>query len=266
MGEPVSTQVAVGSVKGAPGASTLALALGWCWPGTGPVVVAEVDPAGADLAFRLGVAAEPGLAGLAAVARRSLSPEVLGAHTQPLTDRLGLLAGCVNGAEARAALATVGAGLVGAARSAGSVGIWDCGRLGPATAEVRAAVDVVVVVGRAEPAALAHLVAAASELAGGTAQVAVVLVVGGRRRQWAVSAAEASAAVAARLPDGMGVVGTVPIDDLGVRALERGPGRWARRSALGTAAAALATRLDELAAAGPAAGVVLPLAAQAGQR
>jgi len=106
------------------------------------------------------------------------------------------------------------------------------------------------VVCRAEPAALAHLVAAAPELAAGTAQMAVVLVVGGRRRQCSVSAAEASAAVAARLPEGMGVVGTVPIDDLGVRALERGPGRWARRSALGTAAAALVMRLAELAAAG----------------
>jgi hypothetical protein len=242
-------QLALVSAKGSPGVSTLALALGWCWPGEAPVLIAEADPAGADLACRLGVDAEPGLASLAAAAGGGGD---LTAHVRPLTERLGLLAGCVNPVEAYASLAAVGAGLVPAARSAGLVGVWDCGRLDDAAGPVLDAVDMVVVVCRADPAGLARTVPVTARLAGRPARVGVVVVGEGRRRRGAVLVEEAAAALAARLPAGVGVVGRVCVDGVGAVAVTRGPDRWVRRTRLGADARLLAERLDQLGRSAPA--------------
>jgi hypothetical protein len=74
--------VAVGSVKGF-GTTTLALALAARWSRPGAVVV-EADPAGGDLAFRFGHHREPGLAELAADARRGGGGVELVSYTQRL--------------------------------------------------------------------------------------------------------------------------------------------------------------------------------------
>lgn len=74
--------VAVGSVKGF-GATTLAEALAARWPRPNAVVV-EADPAGGDLAFRFGHHREPGLAELAADARRGGGGIQLSSYTQRL--------------------------------------------------------------------------------------------------------------------------------------------------------------------------------------
>jgi hypothetical protein len=74
--------VAIGGVKGF-GATTLAVALAARWPKANAVVV-EADPAGGDLAFRFGHHREPGLAELAADARRGAGGVDLAAYAQRL--------------------------------------------------------------------------------------------------------------------------------------------------------------------------------------
>src|SRR5690606_15599641 len=72
--------------KGAPGVTTAATALGAVWPR--PVLLAECDPAGGDLAYRLPAAdggvliPTTGLLSLGAVARRGLQPHQIHEHTQ----------------------------------------------------------------------------------------------------------------------------------------------------------------------------------------
>jgi hypothetical protein len=58
------------SLKSSPGVTTAALALGAVWPPERRVLVAELDPAGGDLANRFRLPGEPGLLVLAAAARR----------------------------------------------------------------------------------------------------------------------------------------------------------------------------------------------------
>lgn len=67
--------VAVGSVRGAPGATTLVLAVASRWRAVvgRPAVVVEADPDGGCLAARLGLAARPGLTELAGAARSGLA-------------------------------------------------------------------------------------------------------------------------------------------------------------------------------------------------
>ena len=68
------------SVKGSPGVTTVALALASWWPR--PVVVLEADPAGGDLAVRLGLPEDPGLVGLAAALRRHSQADLLEHYAQ----------------------------------------------------------------------------------------------------------------------------------------------------------------------------------------
>ncbi|MBW9205171.1 hypothetical protein KV097_04385 [Mumia sp. zg.B17] len=89
--------IALASAKGAPGVTTTSLLLGALWPR--PVVVAECDPAGGDVATRMpaadGSALDPqtGLTSLAAAGRRSLYPELVDEHTQQLIGGLEVLLG-----------------------------------------------------------------------------------------------------------------------------------------------------------------------------
>jgi hypothetical protein len=78
--------VAIGAVKGF-GVTTLAVALAARWPKANAVVnavIVEADPGGADLAFRFGHHREPGLAELAADARRGAGGVDLAAYAQRL--------------------------------------------------------------------------------------------------------------------------------------------------------------------------------------
>ena len=59
------TVIGLFSVKGAPGTTTVATALAACQPSQNAVLI-EADPAGGDLAMRLGISQQPGLAQLAA--------------------------------------------------------------------------------------------------------------------------------------------------------------------------------------------------------
>jgi hypothetical protein len=74
----------IGSLKGSPGVTSLAVALAARWPTTGGVVV-EADPNGGDLAFRFGHHREPGLSALVADARSGGVGRNLSDYTQRLT-------------------------------------------------------------------------------------------------------------------------------------------------------------------------------------
>ena len=126
--------IAIASDKGAPGVTTTALALAAVWPR--PVLLAECDPAGGDLAYRLpaegGGRIDPrrGLLSLAVAARRGLQPHQAWEHTQKLNGGLDILTG-VTSAEQGAGLNLLWGpvGRVLAANAQADV-IADCGRLG----------------------------------------------------------------------------------------------------------------------------------------
>jgi hypothetical protein len=127
--------IAVAADKGAPGVTTTAVALAAVWPR--PVLLAECDPAGGDLVYRLpgegGDRLDPrrGLLSLAVAARRDLQPSQLWGHAQKLRGGLDVLLG-VTSAEQGAGLeplwGPVGSVLAGLSQA--DV-IADCGRLGP---------------------------------------------------------------------------------------------------------------------------------------
>jgi len=92
--------IAVAADKGAPGVTTTAVALAAVWPR--PVLLAECDPAGGDLVYRLpsadGTRLDPrrGLLSLAVSARRGLEPRQVWEHAQKLRGGLDVLVGVTN--------------------------------------------------------------------------------------------------------------------------------------------------------------------------
>ncbi|HTT51623.1 MAG TPA: hypothetical protein VMH35_09515 [Streptosporangiaceae bacterium] len=127
--------IAVAADKGAPGVSTTALALAAVWPR--PVLLAECDPAGGDVVYRLpgahGGRLDPrrGLLSLAVAARHGFQPDQVWAHAQRLRGGLDVLAGVAS--------AEQGSGLEPLWGTLGELlatlpdadVIADCGRLGP---------------------------------------------------------------------------------------------------------------------------------------
>ncbi len=126
--------IAVAAGKGAPGVTTACLALTLVWPRA--VLLAECDPAGGDLVYRLpgarGGQLDPGrgLLSLAVATRRGLSPGQVVEHTQKLRGGLDVLVGVVTaeqGAGLEPLWGPVGAAL---ARLPDCDVIADCGRIG----------------------------------------------------------------------------------------------------------------------------------------
>jgi hypothetical protein len=149
--------------KGAPGVTTAATALGAVWPR--PVLLAECDPSGGDLAYRLpaldGGVLNPGrgLLSLGAVARRGVSGEQIYEHTQKLVGGLDVLAGLTSGEQAAGLTWMWGPlGRAFAALPEADV-LADCGRLGlhAATNDLIAEADAVVLFTRASLDQVAHL-------------------------------------------------------------------------------------------------------------
>jgi hypothetical protein len=126
--------IAVAADKGAPGVTTTALALAAVWPR--PVLLAECDPAGGDLVYRLPAAdggrLDPrrGLLSLAVAARRGLQPQQTWEHVQKLNGGLDVLTGVTNADQGAGLNLLWGpVGRVLAANTEADV-IADCGRLG----------------------------------------------------------------------------------------------------------------------------------------
>ncbi|MEV0379997.1 hypothetical protein [Nonomuraea sp. NPDC050643] len=149
--------------KGAPGVTTAATALAAVWPR--PVLLAECDPAGGDLAYRLpaegGGVLNPGkgLLTLGATARRGLEAAQIQQHTQKIIGGLDVLAGIMHGEQA-AGLTWLWGPL---GRSLAAIPnadvIADCGRLGahPQLGDLMAEAEQVVLLTRATLDQVAHL-------------------------------------------------------------------------------------------------------------
>jgi hypothetical protein len=126
--------IAVAADKGSPGVTTTAVALAAVWPR--PVLLAECDPAGGDLVFRLPAAdrgrldTRRGLLSLAVAARRGMAPGQVWEHVQKVNGGLDVLAGVTSAEQAaglQALWGTVGTVLAGLPEA--DV-IADCGRIG----------------------------------------------------------------------------------------------------------------------------------------
>jgi MinD-like ATPase involved in chromosome partitioning or flagellar assembly len=143
------TMVALGSIKGAPGVTTTALALASAWPATRAVVVAEVDPDGGVLAARRELGLEPGLATLAAALRRGsgdVSP-----HTQPVGNGVRAIVTPPSGEQTRTALAVAGERLWHALDTLADDVLVDCGRLTAASPVIGVARRAAVTLAMARP-------------------------------------------------------------------------------------------------------------------
>ncbi|GAA3436967.1 chromosome partitioning protein [Kutzneria kofuensis] len=230
--------IAVCSLKGSPGVTTLATALGARWPGQQSPIVVEVDPAGGDLMARFRLPDTPGVVSLAAAARGrgGTDPSLLAQHTQLLPGGLRVVLGPVGAEQARAALAVLASGLSSPLRRAAdqpdTTVIADCGRVdpdSPALPIIRSA-DAMLLLARPHDDELAHVALKLQAAQQWSRRPCFVLVGDG------YSTAEVSQAL--RIP----VMGRVPRDAKGAAVLcgqgtsRRGPDK----SALGRAAATIA--------------------------
>lgn len=155
--------VAFASAKGSPGVTTTVAALGSVWPRN--VVVADVDPAGGDLALRYrdmhGHPLDPerGLLSLAAAARRGLTPDDIAEHVQQADGGLDVLAG-ISSPEQVTGIGPVWPTVAATIAQVPGVDVLaDCGRVVPGTPvlPVLAAADAVVMCVRPSVEAYAHL-------------------------------------------------------------------------------------------------------------
>jgi MinD-like ATPase involved in chromosome partitioning or flagellar assembly len=150
------TVVALGSVKGSPGVTTVVLALASVWPTERRLLVAEADPDGGVLAVRRELGLEPGLATLAAAVRRGSGATA--AHTQSLGEGVRAIVAPPSAEQTRAALSVAGDRLWRALDTMPGDVLVDCGRL-TTTSQVlavtlHAAITLVVIRPRLEDVAL----------------------------------------------------------------------------------------------------------------
>ncbi len=167
--------VALGSVKGGPGVTTAAVALAGVWPG--PVMIAECDPFGGDLAARFGLPPAPGLLSLASQSRHQLRAESLWSHLQRLPGgKVPVLLG-VQGPEQAAALGHVWGLLPRALAGLGIDVLVDCGRLAPdaQTRHLVDAADLTLLVAQPTVEEISHLERRLDALEQSGRQTAVVL-------------------------------------------------------------------------------------------
>jgi MinD-like ATPase involved in chromosome partitioning or flagellar assembly len=143
--------IAVGSLRGSPGATTLAVALAAARADSGrTALVVEADPDGGVMAARFGLGHRPCLTDLAVRARGAVDPDEIWEYAQPLRRGLPVLVGHPSADQCHATLRT------GAPRLAPLLDglsdhdvVVDIGRLrpgSPAQALIDAAALVVVVV------------------------------------------------------------------------------------------------------------------------
>lgn len=172
-------RTAVASVRGAPGATTVALALSLDLAGRSrQVLLIEADPAGGVLAASLGIPVSPGLVDFTAAAHHRTITDVAEHNVQQLTASLCVLPSPSSGRQASAALEALVPELsVLLADTTGDV-VVDVGRLLPGSPSTRLvdAADVVVLVVRPVVSELAALVPRLRELRDDGAECLVAVV------------------------------------------------------------------------------------------
>jgi hypothetical protein len=228
--------IALAADKGSPGVTTTAVALGAVWPGR--AIVAECDPAGGDLAYRLpgpgGAPLDPnrGMLSLAATARHGVEPEQVWDHVQVLNGGLEVLVG-VSTAEQSSGLRSLWDGFGQAFRGVAEADVLaDCGRVGPdspSLALLRHA-SLLLLVARATVESVAHtrdrLAALAGRLGGASVAgpgIGVVLVAEPDRSRQAIGQV-GEVLRGAQLP--AEVVGAIAHDPKGAALLS---GQWGGR-------------------------------------
>jgi MinD-like ATPase involved in chromosome partitioning or flagellar assembly len=234
--------VAVGSVHGSPGVTTLVVALAQAWPRSGRrALLVEADVDGGVLAARLGLGHEPSLTDLGARARNGLSDAAIWDATQMLPCGVPAIVAHPSAQQCQAALRAAGGAMAdGLMRFAHHDVLVDAGRLRPGapTAMLDAATVTLLVL---RPSLeQVDIVAHRLDPLNGRGNVALVLV--GERPY---RSAEVESALA--IP----VVGVVAIDRQGAARAGAAPSRGFARSPLArsvsTLVSTLLTRLDALA-------------------
>ena len=172
--------VAVGSSRGAPGATTLTVALAATWPAERDLVIWEADAAGGVLAARYGLGDQPGLSTLAASTRLGrIRPEQLWEHTQQLPGGTPVVVGAESAEQASVVLAAVGGHLAEWFQQQVTLDVLaDVGRLSPGSSSVAIAeyADVTLLVARPRLEELRPAAHTLGTLASAGTKVAWVLV------------------------------------------------------------------------------------------
>ncbi|WP_338672601.1 hypothetical protein V1460_06135 [Streptomyces sp. SCSIO 30461] len=175
--------VVVGSVAGAPGVTTTALAAAAAWPsdadgGVRPVVV-EADVSGGDLMIRFGLPATPSLLDVAAAAGQPHSGSLLGAVNE-IPFRTRVVAAVPGRGPCREAVRLLAGGvgrqvLLGDSHDRGTV-LLDVGRLTEDVEPLLAAADRLVLVSRGGAESLTHVSAGGFATEAGAGRVTLVVV------------------------------------------------------------------------------------------
>lgn len=180
--------VAVTSVKGSPGATSVALAMAACWPR--PVVVVEADPHGGDLAYRCRgedqqpIGADRGLVSLAAEVRGGRArPELVASHAVRMANGVALVQG-VTGTRQAVALTSLWPGIIDALLCSSSDVIVDLGQSSSGGTDARAVgllrcADLVLVVAVDSLESVMHLAHGLPELIADARTLRPVLVTQG---------------------------------------------------------------------------------------
>lgn len=166
------TVLVVGSVHGAPGATTTAVALAGCFTGS---VLVEADCDGGVLAARFGMTREPGVVTLAADREVGAAGRVL-SHSHPAPGGVPVVVGPESADHATWLWRSAGAQLAAALHGHDGVVVVDAGRLRPAAPTIdRFGEALTLLVTRPRADELAVVAARLAEHAGGR-RPALVLV------------------------------------------------------------------------------------------
>ena len=127
------TLIAVGSVHGSPGTTTLALDLARlrARPPGSDVLLVEADPDGGCLAARLDLAVKPGLTELAGAARVAISVDDLWTYAQPADEGVAVIVAHPAAEQVQAALRAAVNHIGAALRESAGLVVVDVGRLRP---------------------------------------------------------------------------------------------------------------------------------------
>lgn len=172
------TVLCLASAKSSPGATTTALALASAWPSERRLTLVEADADGGDLAARMGLAVEPGMATLSAAARHELRIDTLAEHIQSASASVDVLVGNPDGEQATRELQLAADRVARVVREIEGDVLIDLGRLrpdGPTWAFVSAA-DRTLIVARPRLDELQHARTAVRALRRAGADHALILV------------------------------------------------------------------------------------------